>query len=231
MAPSPSPILHKGYVTFGCFNNLAKINEEVLATWAAILNRLRDAWLLLKTAVLREDTSRQKLRTCFAAAGGDVARLDLEGPSPRADYFARYAKVDFMLDPVPFPGGTTTAEAVHSGVPTLTRRGRGGMIRRNGETLLSAVGLLDWIAADTADYIEKAVAFARDAGGLAAIRARLSLGPLGDAATYARARALEAAWRQTWRYWCAGQRGRMRGDLTRRGKGLVSAGLARLAEW
>ncbi|MCA3360090.1 MAG: tetratricopeptide repeat protein [Roseomonas sp.] len=204
VAPSPPPMLRQGHVTFGCFNNLAKINDEVLAAWAAILKRLPDARLLLKTAVLGEAATAQKLRARFAAAAGDVGRLDLEGHSPRADYFARYATVDFMLDPFPFPGGTTTAEAIHAGVPTLTRRGRGGMISRNGETLLSAIGLQDWIAADTADYIEKAVAFARDADGLAAIRTGLSLGPLGDAATYARG--LEAAWRYIWREWCATQR-------------------------
>jgi predicted O-linked N-acetylglucosamine transferase (SPINDLY family) len=205
VAPSPPPMFQKGHVTFGCFNNLTKINDEVLGAWAAILNRLPDARLLLKTAVLREAATAQKLRARFVAAGGDIARLDLEGHSLRADYFARYAAVDFMLDPFPFPGGTTTAEAIHAGVPTLTRRGRGGMISRNGETLLSAVGLQDWIAADTADYIEKAVAFARDGQGLAAIRAGLSLGPLGDAATYARG--LEAAWRLIWRDWCARQGG------------------------
>ncbi|MCA3285174.1 MAG: tetratricopeptide repeat protein [Roseomonas sp.] len=203
VAPSPPPMLRQGHVTFGCFNNLAKLNDEVLAAWAAILARLPDARLLLKTAVLREAATAQRLRALFAAAGGDVARLDLEGHSPRADYFARYATVDFMLDPFPFPGGTTTVEAIHAGVPTLTRRGRGGMISRNGETLLSAVGLQGWIAADTAEYIEKAIAFAQDADGLAAIRARLSLGPLGDAATYARG--LEAGWRRIWRDWCARQ--------------------------
>ena len=206
VAPSPPPMLRQGHVTFGCFNNLAKINDEVLSAWVAILARLPDARLLLKTAVLREAVTAQKLRARFTAVGGDVTRLDLEGHSPRADYFARYATVDFMLDPFPFPGGTTTVEAIHAGVPTLTRRGRGGMISRNGETLLSAVGLADWIAADTPDYIEKAVAFARDAEGLAAIRARLSLGPLGDAATYARG--LEAAWCLIWRDWCARQGGR-----------------------
>lgn len=206
VAPSPPPMLRQGHVTFGCFNNLAKINDEVLAAWAAILARLPDARLLLKTAVLREVATSQKLHARFAAVGGDAMRLDLEGHSPRADYFARYATVDFMLDPFPFPGGTTTVEAIHAGVPTLTRRGRGGMISRNGETLLSAVGLTDWIATDTADYIEKAVAFAQDADGLAAIRARLSLGPLADAATYARG--LEAAWRFIWHDWCARQGGR-----------------------
>lgn len=199
-------MLRQGHVTLGCFNNLAKINDEVLAAWAAILNGLPDARLLLKTAVLREAATAEKLRARFAAAGGDVARLDLEGHSPRADYFARYAVVDFMLDPFPFPGGTTTAEAIHAGVPTLTQRGRGGMISRNGETLLSTVGLADWIASDTANYIEKSVAFAQDAAGLAAILARLSLGPLGDAGAYARG--LEAAWRRIWRDWCARHGGR-----------------------
>jgi predicted O-linked N-acetylglucosamine transferase (SPINDLY family) len=206
VASSPPPMLRQGHVTFGCFNNLAKINDEVLSAWAAILTRLPDARLLLKTAVLREAATAQELRARFVAVGGDVTRLDLEGHSPRADYFARYATVDFMLDPFPFPGGTTTVEAIHAGVPTLTRRGRGGMISRNGETLLSAVGLKDWIAADTADYIGKAVAFAKDGQGLATIRARLSLGPLGDAATYARG--LEAGWRLIWRDWCARQGGR-----------------------
>jgi protein O-GlcNAc transferase len=206
VTPSPPPMLRQGHVTFGCFNNLAKINDEVLSAWVAILARLPDARLLLKTAVLREAATAQKLRARFTAVGGDVTRLDLEGHSPHADYFARYATVDFMLDPFPFPGGTTTVEAIHAGVPSLTRRGRGGMISRNGETLLSAVGLADWIAADTPDYIEKAVAFARDAEGLAAIRARLSLGPLGDAAIYARG--LEAAWRLIWHDWCARQGGR-----------------------
>lgn len=205
VAPSPPPMLRQGHVTFGCFNNLAKINDEVLAAWAAILARLPDARLLLKRAVLREAETAQKLRARFAAVGGDDARLDLEGHSLRAAYFARYAAVDFMLDPFPFPGGTTTVEAIHAGVPTLTRRGRGGMISRNGETLLSAVGLQDWIAADAADYIEKAVAFARDPDRLAALRARLSLGPLGDAGAYARG--LEAAWRFIWRDWCARQGG------------------------
>jgi len=206
VAPSPPPMMRQGHVTFGCFNNLAKINDEVLAAWAAILKRLPKARLLLKTAVLREAATAQKLRARFAEAGGDIARLDLEGHSPRADYFARYATVDFMLDPFPFPGGTTTAEVIHAGVPTLTQRGRGGMISRNGETLLNAVGLQDWIAVDTADYIEKAVAFARDGERLAALRARLCLGPLADAAAYARG--LEAAWRHIWRDWCARQGGR-----------------------
>ncbi len=105
-----------------------------------------------------------------------------------------------MLDPFPFPGGTTTAEAIHAGVPTLTLRGRGGMMSRNGETLLTAAGIPDWIVADEAGYVAEAVRRAQDPAGLAAVRARLGLGALGDAAAFARE--LEAGWRAMWRDWC-----------------------------
>ena len=34
------PVIQNGFVTFGSFNNLAKINDNVLDLWAAIMNEL-----------------------------------------------------------------------------------------------------------------------------------------------------------------------------------------------
>ena len=45
----PLPALANGHITFGCFNNLAKITPRVIATWCTILHRLPDARLVLKT--------------------------------------------------------------------------------------------------------------------------------------------------------------------------------------
>ena len=42
------PHKHQGYVTFGCFNNLAKINPEVITLWAQILAALPGARLKLR---------------------------------------------------------------------------------------------------------------------------------------------------------------------------------------
>jgi predicted O-linked N-acetylglucosamine transferase (SPINDLY family) len=203
VARSRLPMLARGHATFGCFNAPMKANDGVLAAWVRILAAVPDARLLLKSRALEDAGTARALRARFAAAGGDLARLEIEGHSPRPIYFARYAEVDMMLDPFPFPGGTTTAEAILAGVPTLTLRGRGGMMSRNGETLLTAAGLADWIAQDVNDYVAQAVRRVRDPAALAAVRAGIDARPLADGAGMARR--LEAAWRAMWRDWCARQ--------------------------
>ena len=197
---SPPPMLARGHPVLACFNPPTKLHDGVLSAWARILAARPDARLLLKSRQYGEAEAADAIRARFAACGGDGTRLDLEGHSTYPAYFARYAEVDFMLDPFPFPGGTTTAEAIHAGVPTLTMRGRGGMMSRNGETLLTTAGIPDWIAADADDYVAQAVRRAQDPQTLAAVRARLALGALGDAAGHARG--LEAALRAMWRDWC-----------------------------
>lgn len=201
VARSPLPMLARGHATFGCFNAPMKLNDAVLTAWARILAAVPDARLLLKARALEEEGAAAAIRARFAAAGGDPARLDLEGHSPRQAYVARYRDVDVMLDPFPFPGGTTTAEAIIAGVPTLTLRGRGGMMSRNGETLLTAAGLADWIAADVEAYVAQAVRRVGDPAALAAVRAGIDAGALTDGAGMARR--LEDAWRAMWRDWCA----------------------------
>jgi len=197
---TPPPMSARGHATFGCFSNPAKLNPRVLRAWARILAALPGARILLKSRPFGEAAMMAAMRARLAAAGGDPARLDFEGHASRPAYFAAYGQVDFMLDPFPFPGATTTAEALHAGVPTLTLKGRGGMMSHNGETLLTAAGITDWIAGDEEEYVARAIRHARDAKGLAALRASLSLGPLADAARYASG--LEAAWRAMWRAWC-----------------------------
>ena len=133
-------------------------------------------------------------------------RLLLEGPSSRADYFAAYNRVDIALDPFPYPGGTTTVEALWMGVPVLTLAGE-RFLSRQGVGLLMNAGLPDWVAADADDYVARAVAHAGDLPRLAALRAGLRqqvlASPVFDAQRFAGH--FESALRGMWHVWCKSQ--------------------------
>ncbi|MFO1303492.1 MAG: tetratricopeptide repeat protein [Burkholderiales bacterium] len=185
----PLPALANGYVTFGCFGNLVKINDDVVRAWVRVMREVPNARLLLKAVQLADGKMRERTLERFAAAGLPRDRLILEPPSPRAVYFSTYRRVDMVLDTFPFPGGTTTAEAYWMGVPTLTRKGD-RFIARAGESFAHTTGMSDWIARDDDDYVAKAVAFAGDVPGLArlrqTLRAQVLASPLCDGARQAR---------------------------------------------
>ena len=63
---TPLPAVATGIVTFGCFNNLAKIAPPTIAVWAAILARLPSARMVLKTHQFSDRQTVERLRTVFA---------------------------------------------------------------------------------------------------------------------------------------------------------------------
>lgn len=182
------PALSNGYVTFGCLNNHKKLNDGVIAVWSRILHAAPRSRLLLKNHQLGEPSIMRETFARFAARGIDDTRLVLEGPSSRDQYFSTYHRVDLALDPFPYPGGTTSVEGLWMGVPVLTRSGD-RFLSHLGELVLKTVGLPEWIAADTEDYVARAVAAANDPSSLVALRAglreRVERSPLADAPRFA----------------------------------------------
>lgn len=166
---SPLPALTNGYVTFGCFNNLAKMNDDVVALWSRILNEVAGSRLFLKSKQLCDGAIRQQTLARFAAHGIAEDRLLLEGAESRAKYFAAYHRVDIALDPFPYPGGTTTVESLWMGVPVLNLSGESFLFRQ-GAGFLSSAGLPEWVAASQDDYVSRAVGFATDQSGLSGLR-------------------------------------------------------------
>ncbi|KAA0083844.1 O-linked N-acetylglucosamine transferase, SPINDLY family protein [Trinickia soli] len=159
-------------LTFGCFSDLVKVNDRVVAVWSRILHAVPDAKLFLKAQQLADAAQRAATLARFAAHGVAADRLVMEGPSPRADYLAAYNRVDISLSPFPYPGGTTTAESLWMGVPVLCRHGD-RFLGHLCESVLHSVDLGDWIAADDDAYVARAVACARERPALAALRSGL----------------------------------------------------------
>jgi protein O-GlcNAc transferase len=202
----PPPCVANGYVTFGCFNNIRKISETTVATWAGILSALPTSKLLLK-AVMAEPVAIRRMMSMFHEAGVPRERIEIQPiVKEKEEHFTHYNRVDIALDPFPYCGTTTTAEALWMGVPVLTLAGN-RFISRVGETFNQTLGTLEWIAANREDYVARAVALASDIERLAADRAtrrqRFMASPLVDAPRFARN--LEAAFRDMWRKWCAEQ--------------------------
>ena len=198
-APEPAsapPAVANGFITFGCFNNLAKLNPQVVSAWARILAGTPGSRLLLKSRHFDQPTARQALLDGFASFGVAADRIQLEGIEKRDRYFAAFERMDIALDPFPFTGGMSTLDALWMGVPVVSKRGD-RMIGRQGEMVLGAVGLTDWLADDVEAYVAVAKARAADRDGLVALRvslrARVAAAPFAEPATYGKALA-EAVW-------------------------------------
>jgi predicted O-linked N-acetylglucosamine transferase (SPINDLY family) len=187
-AVSTLPALENGYITYGCFNSLSKLNDAVIALWAQVLTRTPSSKLYLKTRQLDDQKVCESILGRFKAHGIDESRLILSGWSARPELMAEYRRVDVALDPFPYPGGTTSAEALWMGVPVLTKTGD-RFLSRIGKSIAVNAGLADWVAEDDAAYVEKAVALCADIPRLAALRAslrdQLNQNPLFDAKRFA----------------------------------------------
>jgi predicted O-linked N-acetylglucosamine transferase (SPINDLY family) len=200
------PALARGHVTFGCFNNLAKINRAVVALWSELLKRLPDAELVMKTHQLDDAGTRQNCAALFAAHGVDPKRVDLLGKSMHRALLQEYNRIDIALDPFPYSGGLTTLESLWTGVPVVTKEGD-RFASRHSASHLTAAGLRELIAPDSDGYLKIACELATDLPRLEALRkglrARMAASPLCDGPGFTRN--LEAAYRAMWRRWCERQ--------------------------
>ena len=169
---APLPALSRGHLTLGTFQPLTKLNDAVLGHWATLMRALPTARLRLQNRGLGDAPTREAFVQRAQAAGLDAQRLELHGAMPRQAYLQAHAEVDFIVDSHPFPGGTTTCEALWMGVPTLTWRGH-SMLSRQGECMMTVAGLPDWVAQDASDWVARGALKAQDLAALSQLRERL----------------------------------------------------------
>jgi predicted O-linked N-acetylglucosamine transferase (SPINDLY family) len=199
----PLPALERGYVTFGSFNNVSKLSNDVISLWAQIIRRVPGARLVLLSPALNGRSTRQRVGDAFLAAGGTEEQLELRGTVLRPQLLAAYNGIDVALDPFPYSGGVTTCEALWMGVPVVTCPGE-TFASRHSLSHLSNAGLTETVAQDRSDYIERAVRLAGDLPHLAALRAglrdQMARSPLCDGERFTRN--LMTQLRNVWRQWC-----------------------------
>ena len=159
VVPEP-PMASLPWITFGCFQNASKINDSVLALWQRVLDAVPASVLRLQNGRFDEEQQVLRMRERLRAAGIDLRRVFISSNLAREHYLGQYAEVDVLLDTFPYPGGTTTAEAIWMGVPTLALA-TPGMLGRQGQAMLENVGLSDWVAQSEDAYVAKAADLVR----------------------------------------------------------------------
>lgn len=203
---SPTPAISNGFITFGSFNNLAKITPKVLQVWARILCAVPNSRLVVKCKPFCCDSVRQRFLSTLEQLGLESLRVDL---LPlillNHDHMQAYNLMDISLDTFPYAGTTTTCESLFMGVPCVTMAG--SVHAHNvGVSLLDKVGLGHLIAKTEDEYVQLALQLASDVTALSNLRMSLRdlmlKSPVCDGSNFTRG--LESSYRNMWRRYCKG---------------------------
>jgi predicted O-linked N-acetylglucosamine transferase (SPINDLY family) len=167
-------------------NNPAKVHAGCLAVWGRILSAVSESRLLL---LVRDDAdSRERIRAGLLAAGAAPEQLVFVPPGSSHQYCEYHHQVDVMLDPFPYNGAVTTADALWMGVPVLGIRGD-SYHSRQGWMIARAMGLEEWVCSSADSLVETAVAVSQKPEAVqtlsASLRPRLQASPLMDHAGFA----------------------------------------------
>jgi predicted O-linked N-acetylglucosamine transferase (SPINDLY family) len=158
---APAPAEQNGYVTFGCFGGVGKLNKKLLKAWAQILQDVPESILFLRNGDFNVPDNQQHIKQTMAGFGIGSERLRLLAGTDRKGVLLSYAEVDISLDSWPYCGGNTIAESLWQGVPVVTYQGD-RFSSAYGASLISSVGYNELIGDSWSRYHEIAVSLAND---------------------------------------------------------------------
>ena len=203
IARAEAPALSNGFVTFGVFTRISKISDEAVDVWCRILERVPGSRLLIKDFALDDRLVRDNLLARFAACRLPAERVELLGATSRDEHLASFNRIDICLDTFPQNGGVSTWEALQMGVPVVAKLGN-SLPGRAAGSILTALGLPDWVADCDQTYADIAAIRAFGIGDLSQLRRelpeRIRDAAAGDPVSYARA--VDDAYRAMWKRYC-----------------------------
>ena len=164
-----TPFISNNFITFGSFNNLDKVSDEVIGVWSKILKRIKNSKLILKSSLKKNYERHSKL---FMQNGVRDSVIFNKRDEDFNNHINLYKQVDVALDTFPYNGVTTSFEAIWMGVPVLTMKGY-NFNSRCGESINKNIKMEYMIADDKQDYIDKAVELYENPENLIKIREKI----------------------------------------------------------
>jgi predicted O-linked N-acetylglucosamine transferase (SPINDLY family) len=192
------PALSSGHVTFGCLNNLCKVNDRVLNIWRRVMEQVPNSRLSL----LGLPGNHQK--RIVESLGVTSDRVKFFSPRPRDAYFEIYNGIDLGLDTFPYNGHTTSLDSLWMGVPVVSMIGQSA-VGRAAFSQMSNLGLAaDFVAGNESGFVDLAIHWANQLEKLAALRQqlrdRMQRSPLMDSVRFTRS--IETAYQHAWQNYC-----------------------------
>jgi len=149
----------KPLFSYGSFNNFAKISDDTIEVWTRILNNSNSQIYLKNSQKEASLELTENLIKKFKDRGVQENKIIfLETEKNILDHLSLYNKIDLSLDTFPYPGVTTSFEAVLMGVPVLTMKGH-NLNSRCGESININLKMENFIAKNKDDYFDKAISF------------------------------------------------------------------------
>ena len=158
--------LPEGVLVLGAFNAINKVRGEVWQAWMDILKAVPNAvlWLLDPGVV-----ARRHMLEFTQQCGVHPNRIIVAPRMAQDAHLARMQYCDLMLDPWPYGGHTSTADAIFAGVPVIALEGQ-NFAGRVSAALLRSAGLDVLVQQDAPSYVQLAVRLLRDPQELARIK-------------------------------------------------------------
>tara|TARA_B100001559_G_scaffold129687_1_gene109052 strand:+ start:22 stop:1695 length:1674 start_codon:yes stop_codon:yes gene_type:complete len=146
---------------FCSFNNFQKISDRTINVWSQIL-KISQSKLLLKNSLIGGEDLKNNVLDKFILKGVQKEQITfLEREKNIYDHLKLYNKANVALDTFPYPGVTTSYEAILMGLPVLTMQGF-NFNSRCGENINKNINMDNLIAKDDHDYINIAISLLKE---------------------------------------------------------------------
>lgn len=145
------PCIKNGYLTFGAFHNLLKINDQVIDTWVNILKGTKNKIYFMSND-FTNDLFLQKFTRRFISKGLTIDQLIFSKGMVREIYLNEYKKIDLYLDTFPYTGVTSSFDSAGMNVPILTLKGD-YFLSRCGYSINANLDLHELVANTISDYV------------------------------------------------------------------------------
>ena len=106
---------------FGSFNNSYKISSNEFAIWMKLLARIKNSYLIL---LVSENITKENLIKEIINYNVDPNRVKFLTFVNNDEHLARHQLIDLYLDTFNYNGHTSAVDALYTGVPVVTKKGK-----------------------------------------------------------------------------------------------------------